>query len=237
MTSIAQSARRLALVTGAALLAAACAKKSAEITASIPADYRDRHPIIVAPAEESLDIFMRGSASAIDLRQRLELKAAADDFRANGQGRMAMLVPKGAYGEPHRGAAAVRAALASGGVSGVSQSFYRVEGPAREQPIRVVYTKLKARVATKCGQWPADIVGLQGTKSWNNEQYYNFGCAYQNALATQVADPLDLVRGRPEGRIDTERRVKVIEAQRNGEDASTQYRTTGTTINQAVGTK
>lgn len=236
MTFPAYSARRLALVAGAALLAAACARKPAEITASIPADYRDRHPIIVAPAEEGIDIFIRGSAASLDLRQRLELKAAAEDFRANGQGRMTLLVPRGARGEPHRGVGAIRAALASGGVTGVAQSFYRVEGPAREQPVRVVYTKLKARVATKCGQWPADIVGLQGAKSWNNEQYYNFGCAYQNALAQQVADPLDLVRGRTEDRIDTERRIKVIESQRKGEDASTRYRSTGTNINQAVGT-
>lgn len=227
---------KLACAAGAALLAAACAKKSPEITASIPTDYRDRHPIIVAPAEEGIDIFVRGSASTLDLRQRLELKAVAEDFRANGQGPMTILVPTGVYGAAHRGAAAVRAALASAGVSGVGQRPYRVEGSAREQPIRVVYMKLKARVATKCGQWPADIAGFQGTKSWNNENYYNFGCAYQNMLATQVADPLDLVRGRTEDRIDTARRVKVIETQRDGQDPSTVYRSTGTTINQAVGT-
>ena len=116
------------------------------------------------------------------------------------------------------------------------QSHYRVEGPASDQPVRVTYTKLKARVATKCAQWPADIVGFQGTESWDNKQYYNFGCAYQNALANQVSDPIDLARGRTEDRIDTERRIKVIEMQRTGEDPSTSYRSTGTTINRVVGT-
>ena len=41
---------------------------------------------------------------------------------------------------------------------------------------------------------------LSGHESWNNEQYYNFGCAYQNALANQVSDPIDLAaraHGRP----------------------------------------
>lgn len=228
--------RRLAFIAGAALLAAACAKKAPEVTASIPADYRDRHPIIVAPAEEGIDIFLRGSTSSLDLRQRLELKAAVEDFRANGQGAMTILVPTGVYGEAHRGAAAVRAALASAGASRIGQRPYRVEGPAREQPIRVVYMKLKAQVATKCGQWPADVAGFQGTRSWNNENYYNFGCAYQNMLATQVSDPLDLVRGRTEDRIDTARRVQAIETQRSGRDTSTPYRNTGTSINQGVGT-
>lgn len=227
---------RLACAAGAAFIAAACAKHEPAFTGSIPTEYRDRHPIVVAPAEESLDIFLRGTTRSLDQRQLAELRALALEYQASGQGPVTLLVPNGVRGPAGHGAAAVRAALAGAGVRSIAQSHYRVEGPATDQPIRVVYTKLKARVATKCGQWPQDMAGLQGTRSWGNEPYYNFGCAYQNALATQVADPLDLVRGRTEDRSDTARRIKVIELQRSGQDPSTQYRSTGTTINNAVGT-
>ncbi|WP_342359819.1 CpaD family pilus assembly protein [Terrarubrum flagellatum] len=226
---------RFILAAGIGAFAAACAREAPQYTASTPIEYQDRHPIVVAPAEEGIDIFVRGVSSKLDLRQTLELRAAANDYRMNGQGQMAILAPTGPYGAPHRKVALVRAALASAGVTGVRQSTYRVEGSPEEQPIRVVYTKLKARVATKCGQWPHDVVGFQGTRSWNSEPYYNYGCAYQSMLANQVADPLDLVRGRTEDAIDTTRRVNAIGKQRDGQDPSTEYKTKATAISQGVG--
>jgi pilus assembly protein CpaD len=54
-------------------------------------------------------------------------------------------------------------------------------------------------------------------------------------MAAQVADPVDLVRGRTESAPDTIQRTKKIEAIRQGQDPSTQYRQEGTKINQAVG--
>jgi pilus assembly protein CpaD len=54
-------------------------------------------------------------------------------------------------------------------------------------------------------------------------------------VASQVADPVDLVRGRQETPPDTVRRTKVIDAVRQGQDPSTQYRQEGTSINQSVG--
>jgi pilus assembly protein CpaD len=53
-------------------------------------------------------------------------------------------------------------------------------------------------------------------------------------MAAQVADPVDLVRGRTESAPDTIQRTKKIEAIRQGQDP-TQYRQEGTKINQAVG--
>jgi pilus assembly protein CpaD len=46
----------------------------------------------------------------------------------------------------------------------------------------------------------------------------------QSTVAAQVADPLDLVRGRTEGRIDTVRRARDIQTLREGKDPSTTYR-------------
>ena len=91
---------RFALASSACIIAAACAKTEPVVVASIPNEYRDRHPIVVAPAEQGIDIFVRG-AGKLDQRQTLELRAAADDYKLNGQGRMTILTPVGIYG-PNR---------------------------------------------------------------------------------------------------------------------------------------
>jgi pilus assembly protein CpaD len=97
------------------------------------------------------------------------------------------------------------------------------------------FAKLQAQVPHSCGHWPEDL----GTSNWRvwaqNTSYWNFGCATQNNLAAFVADPLDLERGRPEGRIDTVRRMTAIEKLRAGQDPSTTYRDNATRLNQSVG--
>ncbi len=54
-------------------------------------------------------------------------------------------------------------------------------------------------------------------------------CATQSNIASQVADPVDLVRGRPEGRIDTVRRTRDIGELRQGKDPSTEWKQDGKT--------
>src|SRR5215204_321798 len=96
--------------------------------------------------------------------------------------------------------------------------------PAPASPIRLSFQRLKAKVAGKCGLWPHDLGVSNMSADLNNGPYWNQGCALQSNVATQVADPVDLVRGRQEGRIDTLRRSKDIENLRQGKDPSTQYR-------------
>jgi len=60
--------------------------------------------------------------------------------------------------------------------------------------VRLSFLGLKAHVADQCGQWPRDLaIGSGAVADWSNKPYWNFGCAYQTALAAQVADPRDLV--------------------------------------------
>lgn len=229
------TAPKIMLALAAALSAAACTRSPSH-TGSIPEspiEYRDRHPIVLTQAEHGIDIFTVGNGRVLDARQRKELTQFTQDYRTSGRGPMRVLVPVGDDGRTAGGAGAVRAALR--GTGQIHQTTYRVPGPAQDQPIRVAFTKLKAQTATKCGQWPDDLANSDMRKNWNNTSYYNFGCAYQNMLAQQVADPLDLVRAQPEAPIDTQRRIAVITAQRGGEDSSTEYRATETKINSAVG--
>ena len=94
---------------------------------------------------------------------------------------------------------------------------------------------MQAKVGTRCGLWPQDL-GVSNAKfNANNEPYWNLGCAMQSNVAAQVADPVDLVRGRSEGRVDTVRRMENIKKLRDGQDPSTSYRADDDKINKALG--
>ncbi|MGL4323836.1 MAG: CpaD family pilus assembly protein [Beijerinckiaceae bacterium] len=228
---------KTALALASALVASACARGPAHTGSvpEVPNEYRDRHPIVIAHAEQAIDIYAAGAARTLDARQRKELHLLARDYREAGRGPVRLLVPVGDRGSVNPGVGAVRATLAGAGVRSITQSNYAVAGLATEQPIRVSYTKIKAQTATKCGQWPDDLANSNVRRNWTNTPYYNFGCAYQNMIAQQTADPIDLVRSQPEENIDTQRRISVITAQRKGEDSSTVYRATETKINSTVG--
>jgi pilus assembly protein CpaD len=55
--------------------------------------------------------------------------------------------------------------------------------------------------------------------NWDNRVYSNFGCAYQNMIASQTADPRDLINARIESPIDAQMRVRALNRLR--EDRST----------------
>ena len=76
-----------------------------------------------------------------------------------------------------------------------------------------------------------DLASGASLETWQNRPYWNLGCAYQANLAAQVADPIDLVRARPEDRLDTARRMNAIEKLRKGQDPTTVYKVNATKIN------
>lgn len=233
-------ARKLRLLGGLALIAVAlpaCMNRKADITASVPHDYRERHPIVLSESPRTIEIYASGRQ--LDRRQYDDLAAFAAEYRQHGRSQIIAEVPShsGRGGQGHHGLHAVRQALAS---HGVASSLVSVRGyPAADHtvaaPIRLSFAKLQARVASECGQWPEDLGASSYRFSASNRSHYNFGCATQNNLAVFVADPIDLERGRPEGRIDTVRRMTAIGKLRQGQDPSTVYRETATKINQSVG--
>jgi pilus assembly protein CpaD len=113
---------------------------------------------------------------------------------------------------------------------------YAVLDPRVASAIRLSFERLQARVESRCGLWPKDL-GVSDFGSDNrNEPYWNLGCATQANIAAQIDDPIDLVRGRREGRIDTLRRSKVIETLRGGQDPSITWKQDGqTSSKQGVG--
>ena len=228
------SARRfLALASLAAALGACHSDRGA--TGSIyPTDYRARHPIVLADGRRALDVFVTGTGH-LDPRQAADIDAFLLEYRRYGRGNLVLDLPRGvapAVGAGvERTAAAIRRLGAENGLPAraVVTSGYAVADPTLASPIRLSFDRMEARVADKCGLWPQDLGESSPIANYRNDPSWNLGCATQATFAAQVADPVDLVRGRPEGRIDTIRRVKDIGQLRDGKDPSTAWRQDGKT--------
>ena len=192
---------------------------------TIPDDYRQRHPIVLTNAAQTLDVFPGGPSGHLDQRQMKDIEAFVKDYKSAGQGAMQVLVPRGAG---HGGAVsqttlgAVRQALVHYGMHGyINAGAYDVTDATLAAPLRLSFTRLTAKLATNCGDWPADLASGSTTQGWANRPYYNLGCATQQTLAAQVDDPRDLVNPRAEDPSDVQMRTRAIGFIRRGIDPST----------------
>ena len=91
----------------------------------------------------------------------------------------------------------------------ILSSPYHVSSPNDAAPIRIAFMAITAST-NECGRWPEDVLA----NSTENKHYANFGCATQNNLAAQIANPGDLIAPRGMTSIDAERRSAVIETYR-----------------------
>ncbi|MCJ2034607.1 CpaD family pilus assembly protein [Methylobacterium sp. J-068] len=232
----------LVAVAGVTALLGACQRDRVATTGSLyPIDYRARHPIALAENVRSLDVFVTGTGH-IDPRQAADIDAFILEFRRYGRGTIVLDMPRGVApglgAAVERTGAAIRRIGADGGVppGRFTVTSYPVANPGLASPLRLSFQRMEAKVASQCGAWPQDLgVGDAGFNG-RNEPHWNLGCASQTNFAAQVADPIDLVRGRPEGRIDTIRRTGDIMKLRDGKDPSTEWRQDGkTSVKSQVG--
>ena len=234
-SKVLRSVLRLVVLAGPL---AACAPDRVVTNSSsfYPQDVRARHPVVLADAPRTLDLFL-ANGGRMGARQREDLHAFAAEYRQSGRGPLVAHLPT-SEANAQWAMDSVRRALAEGGVPGAALTVarYQPADPALASPIRLSFKRLQAKVAGKCGMWPQDLGGSDQTFNASNHAYWNFGCAYQANLAAQVADPVDLVRPRPETPGDTQRRTRDIQDLRDGKDPSTVYRQDGQgRITQGVG--
>ena len=214
-----------------ASLGACQSRRTVDTTGSI-GDVRVRHPYVLADGTRSLDVFPTGPGH-LDPRQAADVEAFAVEYRRYGRGTIVMDVPQG--GAPGQISAARRTAASVrrlGAESGIASgafvvTSYAVADPALASPVRLSFQRMEAKVASQCGLWPRALGTSDFTADVRNEPSWNFGCASRSNMAAQVADPVDLVRGREPGRIDTVRRSQVINDLRQGKDPSTEWKQDG----------
>jgi pilus assembly protein CpaD len=234
-TSQLKSTAFMALACTLILGLAGCAKRNQDVTGTLEVnpDYRERHPIVLADTPRTLEIYATRGSSGLDLRQDQDIRAFASEYKSAGRGAIIASVPKGkASAATSASLAGVRQSLSSAGVSSqyVKITSYHPTDVDSSAPIRLSFLKLQASVDSLCGQFKTDITGASTSERFANQSYSNFGCAYQSALAAQVAHPLDLVRPRQEGSTDIEKRNQAIKNIRSGKDPSTKYDATAQSI-------
>ncbi len=232
----ARTARGLVVLALIGVPLAGCSNVDRTVaTSAIPNDYHQRHPVVLVNARQSLDIFFVGQTGRLDYRQKHDVESFSADFLAHGEGLVRVQVPRGSV--DGRAAdmtlAAIRHLLAAAGVKGdIEVGSYQVTDARLASVLRLSFTKLQAKAATRCGDWPEDLGHGTSLDGWENRTYYNFGCASQQTLAAQLDDPRDLVRPRAEDPSDVQMRTRAIEDIRGipgapiGTDPSTRWNST-----------
>jgi pilus assembly protein CpaD len=206
----------LALATSVMLASCGSVRPDRQTTSSIPDDYRTRHPITLAEVEHNLDVPVGAGQSKLTPPTRDLISGFAQDYKALSRGTIAILVPQGAANTGSANAVRneVRAVLAAAGISSakIIISSYSAQ-PDASAPVRLSFVGVTA-ITNDCGQWPTDLFGKTVI---DNTNWENFGCANQQNLAAQIANPGDLVGPRGMTPIDAERRAEVIRIYREGE--------------------
>lgn len=187
-------------------------------TSSVENDYRVRHPIKLAEAEHSIDIPV--ATGDVKLGRGIEdtIRGFGQSYKNNSSGVIQIAVPSGSV-NAHAARAVVPQVRKQLSFEGVEQrriivTSYQAE-PGVSAPIKMSFVALTA-MTDQCGQWPEDLM----ENSFANKNWYNFGCANQNNLAAQVANPKDLFDPRASTPIDAQRRANAIDT----------YRTTGSDL-------
>lgn len=209
-----RAAGRAVLLTAvAAAVLAGCARRDSIKVGSVPDDYRTNHPIVVAEQEEKIDLPVGVGDQAMSRVQRVALNGYLAHYDASAGAPVTILYPAGSANAAAASlvAADIARHMNRSGVPGgrVLSMPYETGSPEASPPIRVSYRRMKASTG-QCGRWPDDL--LQTTE---NKHYANFGCAYQNNLAAQIANPADLLGPRAPGDIDAENRGNALDEYKN----------------------
>lgn len=201
-----------------ALVLAGCANHSENnfTVGSVQSTYKTKHPIVIDEKAKTLDVPVPSSSYDLPTPAQSSIQGFASDFQGGANGVVTVMVPAGSANEAAARTIApkVVAVLVSSGIPRrrVRTSSYYASESGSSAPIRLSYTSLQASVE-ECGKWPEDLAGPNS----DNQNYHNFGCAYQNNLAAMVANPADLLGPRGMTPIDAERRNVAIETYRDGD--------------------
>jgi pilus assembly protein CpaD len=223
-----RSLRVAVLAAGLAAALGACTHTSqVDTTASIPNDYRLRHPIAIQEANRTVNIFVGNTRGGLSASQRADVVGLASVWLREGTGAIVAEVPAGT-GNARTAADSfkeVRSLLMAAGVPprGIIVRHYHPADPRLFASIRLTYPQIAA-VAGPCGVWPEDLgPSIKNKGYFDNKPYWNFGCASQRNLAAMVDNPSDLVQPRPETPAYTARRTYALDKYRQGQPSATAY--------------
>ena len=193
-------------------------------TGSIPAAYRDRHPITMKEGKKSLTLLVGAGRGGLSPVQRAEVLAFAQNWKRDATG--GITIDRPVSGANERAAndtlKETLSIIVQAGVPNNGIGIRPYHPGANHGALRLNYPLMVAD-AGPCGFWPDDLGASNDRKHYENQQYYNFGCATQRNLAAMVAEPADLVQPRAEGPAYNAKRTYGIDKWRKGESPATTY--------------
>jgi pilus assembly protein CpaD len=224
---VASALRVVGALFGLAVALGACTHTDDAVTASVPDDYRQRHPIAIREADQSIAIFVGHARGGLSASQRADVMGLAQTWLREATGAIIADVPADTPNARAAGDAMreVQALLAAAGVPprGLVVRRYHPDDPRLLATIRLSYPKIAA-VAGPCGVWPEDLGSSIKNKSYiENKPYYNFGCSFQHNMAAMVDNPADLEQPRSETPAYGPRRDEAFEKYRKGNPTATTY--------------
>lgn len=209
-------------ITVAALLTSCAARPDRVTTNSVPGsnDYRTAHPITLAEVQHSLDVPVGSGERKLTVPLRDLVRGFAQDYLALSKSTVSIAVPAGSVnaGAANAVKSELRKSLIEAGVkpNHIVLTSYDPADAAASAPIKLAFVAVTA-ITGDCGQWPSDLFGptIRDNTNWEN-----FGCASQQNLAAQIANPADLVGPRGMTPIDAQRRAEVISIYRKSGNPS-----------------
>jgi pilus assembly protein CpaD len=197
-----------------------------DTTASIPSDYRQRHPITIKEADHTVQVFVGSNRGGLTASQRADVLAFAQTWRKEATGGIIIDIPTGTSNQiaAEEAMREARAILAAAGIppNAIAVRPYTPKNRVAVATLRINYPKMTAQ-AGPCGLWPADLGATYEPQHFENKPYWNLGCASQRNLAAMVDNPADLVQPRGESPTYTPRRTAVIDKYRQGQGPATTY--------------
>lgn len=204
----------LTLVATALVSSCGTPRPDMRTTNSIPDDYRTRHPISLAEVQHNLDVPIAAGDHSLSTPTRDLIRGFAQDYTALSSGTVQIAVPVSAANSAAAQAVKtnIRKVLTDAGVkpARIVLTSYSPASAEASAPVRLSFVAVTA-MTDDCGQWPTDLFGPTIT---DNTNWENFGCASQQNLAAQIANPADLVGPRGMTPIDAQRRAEVIRVYR-----------------------
>jgi pilus assembly protein CpaD len=219
MTSHNSTFRVLGIATAisvAALLTSCAARPDRVTTNSVPGsnDYRTAHPITLAEVQHSLDVPIGTGERKLTTPLRDLVRGFAQDYLALSKSTVSIAVPVSSAnaGAANNVKGEIRKVLIEAGVKSnhIVLTSYDPSDASASAPVRLNFVAVTA-ITGDCGLWPTDLFGptIRDNTNWEN-----FGCASQQNLAAQIANPADLVGPRGMTPIDAQRRAEVIKIYR-----------------------
>jgi len=203
---------RKAVILTLAGLTAACATAGGREKGPAP-QTPERYQLKVEEARQEIALAPR--ADGLSPAQRTALADLATRFKLEKGDLVTVQAPKGSGEAGVRSAWNAKAALE---IFGVPKEKVRVVEYDSEPgaPVLVGYMGLAA-VIPDCGEAWNNL-----TSTRDNRAHVNFGCAVTANLAAQIADPADILGGRPLDPSDATRRQVTLNKYRQGQATSSE---------------